>query len=482
MARFTSLLAVELLALLLPFFTGAGFGAEALTLNVLDFKSAGAGEVKFQMLPTRRVGSARVEGEIRPEGKQLWIKMKYEQLRPAVYFGGDVSCYVLWAVDAQGAPQSLGEFWVRPDKNDGENEFSTGLGQFALLITAESYPEVSTPSGLVMFWNHPAADPPVPNLEYFFEGFTDPPAYKVESLSLITADTIAAPEVIQAQRVLAIANGLNGSDYAPQPYTRARNALDQAEYLQGRGKKNEAREFARDSVAHSNEAIQLAKRRIEMDRLESEIRARQQKTEELESRAANAEQMLEQISADRQVVMANLQEASKQLEQADAQLENIRSERDHLQEQTMALRDERAALQNRLQNALSQVADTRESARGFIVNLPDILFDVGKSTLKPDAKLVLAKLAGILLLMPDLNLRIEGHTDSTGSAALNMKLSEERAKSVFDLLAQVGISPDRMATAGYGKERPVADNSTAAGRQKNRRVEIIIAEGNIAEQ
>jgi outer membrane protein OmpA-like peptidoglycan-associated protein len=480
MARFTSLFAIELLALFLPLYTTAGLGAEALTLNILSFNTGG--EVKFQMLPTRRVGAARIEGDIRPEGRQLWIKVKYENLRPAVYFGGDVSCYVLWAVNAQGVPQSLGELWVRSDKDRGEAEFYTGLGQFALLITAESFPEVSSPSSLVMFWNHPATVPLVSNLEFFFQGFVEPPASAVDSLDKTTPKSIDAPDVIQAQRVLAIADGLNASQYAPQPYTRARNAFDQAEYEQGRGKKNEARDFARSSVAYSNEAIQLAKRRIEMEQLENEIQKRQQKTEELEARAGKAEELLEQIAADRQVALANLQEASNQLEQAGAQLENIRVERDHLQDQTIALREERAGLQNRLQTALSQVADTRESARGFIVNLPDILFDVGKATLKQDAKLVLAKLAGILLLMPDLNLRIEGHTDSTGSASLNMKLSEERATSVFDLLSQVGISPDRITTAGYGMQKPVADNSTGAGRQKNRRVELIIAEGSIAEQ
>ncbi len=116
------------------------------------------------------------------------------------------------------------------------------------------------------------------------------------------------------------------------------------------------------------------------------------------------------------------------------------------------------------------------------MNLPDILFDVGKATLKPEANMALAKLAGILLVMPDLNLRIEGHTDSTGSADFNKKLSLDRARSVFDLMASLGVASSRMETAGYGMEHPVADNSTAAGRQKNRRVEIVVAEGHIAEE
>ena len=117
----------------------------------------------------------------------------------------------------------------------------------------------------------------------------------------------------------------------------------------------------------------------------------------------------------------------------------------------------------------------------MIVNLPDILFDLNESTLKSDAKLVIAKLAGILLIMQDLNLRVEGHTDSSGGYDYNLRLSEERARSVFDFLAAQGIDPGRMVVKGYGPDRPIADNATREGRSRNRRVEIVIAEGTVAE-
>ncbi len=145
------------------------------------------------------------------------------------------------------------------------------------------------------------------------------------------------------------------------------------------------------------------------------------------------------------------------------------------------LRQDREELASRLDDALSLVADTRSTARGTIVNLPDILFDVNQSTLKPEAKLVIAKLAGILLIMGDLNTRIEGHTDSTGSYGYNMSLSEARASSVRDFLFEQGIKGDRMTVEGYGPDRPIADNTSNEGRAKNRRVEIVIAEGTIAE-
>jgi outer membrane protein OmpA-like peptidoglycan-associated protein len=127
-----------------------------------------------------------------------------------------------------------------------------------------------------------------------------------------------------------------------------------------------------------------------------------------------------------------------------------------------------------MQQALGLVAETRETARGLIVNLPDILFDTGRATLRPAAREVVSRIAGILLVSRGYRLKIEGHTDTVGSDAYNQKLSEKRAQSVYDYLLKAGVSPDLMTTAGFGKSQPVAPNTTAAGRQKNRRVEIVI--------
>jgi len=170
-------------------------------------------------------------------------------------------------------------------------------------------------------------------------------------------------------------------------------------------------------------------------------------------------------------------------EQESLKISMVALERDKvdLQKEKSGLQQEKSDLQSRLQGALSQVADTRESARGLIVNLPDILFDLGQANLKTEAKYVISQLSGILLLMPDLNLRIEGHTDSTGTPSGNLRLSQKRADSVFDFISGQGITATRMTTAGYGQDKPIADNTTNEGRKKNRRVEIIIGEGVISE-
>ena len=175
---------------------------------------------------------------------------------------------------------------------------------------------------------------------------------------------------------------------------------------------------------------------------------------------------------------SSLESAKTALERQKAQLE---TQKVQLEAQRSALEKQKSELSQRLEGALSRVAETKNTARGFIVNLPDILFDTSQATLKSEARITIAKLSGILLLMPDLNLRVEGHTDSTGTAAFNMTLSQKRADSVLAFLGESGIDADRMKAVGYGVERPIADNTTAEGRARNRRVELVIGEGQIGE-
>ena len=144
------------------------------------------------------------------------------------------------------------------------------------------------------------------------------------------------------------------------------------------------------------------------------------------------------------------------------------------QQQADAARKQAEEASNKMQAALSKVVETRRTARGLILNLPDILFEFGKANLKPETREVLAKVSGILLVASGYHLSIEGHTDSIGSDEFNLKLSEARAQSVLDYLFQAGVSPDIMAKRGFGKSQPRSSNDTAKGRQENRRVEIVI--------
>ena len=161
---------------------------------------------------------------------------------------------------------------------------------------------------------------------------------------------------------------------------------------------------------------------------------------------------------------------------AKKQRDQLAKERDQLAKDQAAIKAERDALAARLSNALGAVADTKSTARGTVTSLSGVLFDTGKATLKPEAKLTLAKLAGVMLVFSKTAMSIEGYTDNVGSDATNMKLSTDRAKAVRDFFESQGIQSNRLTYVGKGPADPVAPNDTPDGRSKNRRVEIVSSE------
>jgi outer membrane protein OmpA-like peptidoglycan-associated protein len=131
---------------------------------------------------------------------------------------------------------------------------------------------------------------------------------------------------------------------------------------------------------------------------------------------------------------------------------------------------------------LNQVLETRESARGLIVSMPDVLFDFNKYTLKSEARERLAKVSGILMAYPGLNVKVEGHTDNIGSLDYNQKLSDQRAETVRGFMVSQGVAPDIITAQGFGMNQPVAPNDTAGGRSKNRRVQLVVNGSAIGDQ
>ena len=121
------------------------------------------------------------------------------------------------------------------------------------------------------------------------------------------------------------------------------------------------------------------------------------------------------------------------------------------------------------------ILETRDTARGLVVNMSDVLFDSGQYTLRPLAREKLAKISGIVLAYPSLRLAVEGNTDSVGTEAFNQTLSENRAESVRSYLTKEGIPEASTTAQGFGETRPIASNDTADGRQQNRRVELVVS-------
>lgn len=495
--------------------------------------------------------AARVTAEVFHRQGQAKIEISFSKMKPAILFGGDVTCYVVWAITRDGNAENLGELLT--PKPSGRLTFYSGQKNFALAVTAESHHLVARPSELLMFRN--VGPIGYSNLvsSFQFDGFVDAPEHHMDGISHLKWDSDVPLELLQARKAFQLARDIDAEKHAAQIYGEAAEALSHANAIArqtSRGR--ELLDASRRAVALSNEALNISMHRIEAIRVEQELARRREETAALERRAAEAEKatveaqrLTEQAreearlaraerertasetaalrteKAGLETAMVQMRQEKNQLQIESAQLlreksslegealllrqekaalealsERLQGDKSRLEEESAALRRGRDALElekieqqrlaerlqqekdqltGRLQSALSHVAETTDSARGYVVNLPDILFDVNEATLKPGAQLALAKLAGILLILPDQNVLIEGHTDSTGSVDHNLNLSQHRANAVLSLLATQGLDRTRLEAIGFGMERPMADNATTEGRRRNRRVELVIS-------
>jgi outer membrane protein OmpA-like peptidoglycan-associated protein len=228
--------------------------------------------------------------------------------------------------------------------------------------------------------------------------------------------------------------------------------------------------------AERQRAEEEARRAAEQARLEQERRA-QAEADRLAAERARRE--AEQASAEAARLKAEADAARNaalaQQAVAQAEAERSRLAAEMAEKQRMAAENEKTQLRERLRQQLSLILETRETARGLIVNISDVLFDFNKYTLKPGAREKLAKVSGILLAYPGLKIQVEGHTDSIGSDEYNMRLSRDRANAVRDYLVAQAVPSGNITAAGFGESQPVAGNDNAAGRQQNRRVELVVS-------
>ena len=187
-----------------------------------------------------------------------------------------------------------------------------------------------------------------------------------------------------------------------------------------------------------------------------------------DAQRATSQANMEQAARDRAAAEAAQQAAQAETEKARLAL----VESDRLRQKAEA---EKAELRSQLLQQFNLVLETRDTARGLIVNMSDVLFDTGKYSLRPGAREKLAKVSGIILGHPGLRLDVEGHTDNVGGDDYNQKLSEDRGGAVRNYLTHAGIPENSVTARGFGKTQPVVSNDTAAGRQQNRRVEMVVS-------
>jgi outer membrane protein OmpA-like peptidoglycan-associated protein len=358
-------------------------------------------------------------------------------MKPAILFGGDVSTYVLWAITRDGDVENLGE--VLGGHGSDTLKFQTGKKDFAVIMTAEPYYLVLRPSEMVMFASGHSKQKNAPSKTFSFSNFARPAAHEKDSIATLNWDSKTPLLLLQARKTHALAGRHQAATYAGGLYSDAGAQLKKAEaQYKAHGGGNRLKDMAREAVQLSSEAIHVSVRKIASMELLAIIEERQAEMEALEERSEAAEMMVA-------VLMVNQIELETELSR------------------------ERSALNA----ALDKIADIDLSAAGAVLTLPDILFQVDKANLKPEAEMTLAKLAGIMLAVHDCDAVITGYTDSTGKEKFNMDLSAKRAGSVLAFLSAEGVSEARMVAVGLGPQNPIADNSTAAGRSQNRRVEIL---------
>jgi len=238
-----------------------------------------------------------------------------------------------------------------------------------------------------------------------------------------------------------------------------------------------------DRVERENTA-KMAAAQNEADRLKNQNDARMAASQNEADRLKNendARMAAAQNEADRRQQDSNSQMAAAQNEadrlkrENDAQRASAQADLDRAAKEKAQAEAEKADLRSQLLTQFNAILQTRDTARGLIVNMSDVLFDTAKFSLRPLAREKLAKVAGIVSGHPGLRLDVEGYTDSVGGDEYNQRLSEQRGSSVRDYLIQQGMPGNSVTTKGFGKTQPVASNDTAQGRQQNRRVELVVS-------
>jgi outer membrane protein OmpA-like peptidoglycan-associated protein len=470
------------IVLLALFIMGASsaLAAAEVRLTALTLQPGKTLDLSFGKTSRAPLGAA-MKATIGYDSGQASIKLGYQKMEPAVLFAGDIAAYVLWAVAPDGAVENLGEVVADKKSASGSLQAYTGRKTFALMVTAEPYAAVTRPTELVVFISGQLQGMNITNTPFAFKDFTTEYKPALDSISGIQYNDPTPAAVKQAQKAMEIAAKLNAAAVNPKAMDGAQIAFGKA--LAATGDKKVMADQARVAVQLASQAIKDTVKVNEAKAAAEAEAKRQAERTALEARAATAEgesariaQQLRDVMAQREALASESSSLAKQTAILTTERDALKTERDRLAVEREAIEKERDELAGMLTGALSSVAETTETARGVIVSLSGILFDVGKATLKPASQLTVAKLAGILMVFPGMNLSIEGFTDSTGSADLNMRLSTDRARAVYEFLMAQGISNARMKYQGFGPENPVAPNDTEANRARNRRVEVVLTQ------
>jgi outer membrane protein OmpA-like peptidoglycan-associated protein len=477
-----------------------------------------SGSSKLDFAGTALMPGANGGAQVNSKRGSISIDAEFGNLQKPTTFGNEYLTYVLWAISPEGRAVNLGEVLVG-DNDRSKLHVTTDLQAFALIVTAEPYYAVRQPSNVVVLENVIREDTKgtseAVNAKYELmeRGGYIPTGYKFDPVVLNSKLPL---EFFEARNALRIAQSEGAEQYAADSYQRAVQQMNNADgYAINKhmdrkpliAVSREAVQTAEDARAiavkkedemrlaneRQNSADAQAQSQAQADEAMRQKRRAQDATAQAQADSANDQAARAQADSDAakarsdaadsqaatakaQSDMADNQAASATaLSAAQADAEQSRLAAQQAQLTAQQAETDKAAMRAKLSEQLNSILQTRDSARGLIVSMSDVLFDTGKFSLKPGAREKLAKVAGILLAYPGLNIEVGGYTDNVGGDAMNQTLSENRAGSVRDYLVQEGVSTNSVSAKGFGNTLPVASNDNSAGRQQNRRVELLVS-------
>jgi outer membrane protein OmpA-like peptidoglycan-associated protein len=480
------------------------------TVEAIDYQHrSGASEV--DLAGTALLPSADGKAKVRSKRGTMEVEADFGNLQSPTTFGAEYLTYVMWAISPDGHAVNLGEVLIGGDDRS-KLTATTNLQAFALIVTAEPYFAVRQPSDVVVLENVIRADTKGTSeavhakYELMERGGYIPTGYRFDPVVL---DAKLPLEFLEARNAVRIAQSEGAETYAGESYQHAVQLMNRADAYATEGHSNRKQLIAnsRETVQTAEDAREIAVKRIEDNRRASELQASADAQAQSQARAdeatrqklqaqadatraqadrANAEAARLKAQADTanaeaarlkaQTDMTNNQAASTEaINTAQADADRYRLIAQHAQEGEQQADSDKMAMRAQLEVRLNEILETRDSARGLIVSMSDVLFDTGRYSLKPGAREKLAKVAGILIAYPSLNIAVGGYTDNVGSDDMNQKLSENRAGAVRDYLVQQGVVANSVSATGFGNSAPVATNDNSAGRQENRRVELVVS-------
>jgi outer membrane protein OmpA-like peptidoglycan-associated protein len=484
-----------------------------------------SGNSKLDFAGTALMPMANGEARVNSKRGSIEIEAEFGSLQRPTTFGNEYLTYVLWAISPEGRAVNLGEVLIGGNERS-KLHVTTDLQAFALIVTAEPYYAVRQPSNVVVLENVVRDDTKgtseAVNAKYELmeRGGYIPTGYKFDPVVLNAKLPL---EFFEARNALRIAQSEGAEQFAPDSYAHAvqlmnnadgyatnkhidrkpliavsREAVQTAEDAreiavkkEGENRLANERQNSADAQAQTQQQADDAmrqKEQAESDTAKAQAARAQADSDTVNARAAKAQAEsdaararadatdAQNATAKAKSDMADNQAASAtalSAAQADADQSRLAAQQAQLAAQQADT--DKAAMRTKLSEQLNSILQTRDSARGLIVSMSDVLFDTGKFSLKPGAREKLAKVAGILLAYPGLNIEVGGYTDNVGGDAMNQTLSENRADSVRDYLVQQGVSTSSVSAKGFGNTLPVASNDSSAGRQQNRRVELLVS-------